>query len=262
MRSLRQFFALVERAVGLFLLILLITPLMLVSLSVGAMLGERSLGVFGALALLGLVLWRWGRSQWRRQKPWWPNIDGENLYSILGISARADAVAMRQAFRRLSQQYHPDRASPAEKPKSLARFIRLNKAYELLSDPEVRYEYDWMIENNGGRIPPFDVTCERLTDVSKHPMFAIYDEWERTQKVIDWEEFEKRLLESPNEPTPTNSATDADRGGGPAEHVPAKAESVDAATTECPACGWPCIRNRSRPEPAYCEQCGEELTKS
>jgi molecular chaperone DnaJ len=63
-----------------------------------------------------------------------------DLYDVLGVSRRADADEIKQAYRRLARQYHPDAngndAGPAE------RFKEVAHAYEVLSDPDKRQRYD------------------------------------------------------------------------------------------------------------------------
>lgn len=57
---------------------------------------------------------------------------------ILGVDANADAEAIRNAYRRLAQAYHPDRLNRATHGEAArraahARFVRLREAYEVLS---------------------------------------------------------------------------------------------------------------------------------
>lgn len=65
----------------------------------------------------------------------------EDYYKVLGISRSASQQEIKQAFRKLAKKYHPDvnkhRQSWAEK-----EFIKVNKAYETLSNPEKRKLYD------------------------------------------------------------------------------------------------------------------------
>jgi len=61
-----------------------------------------------------------------------------DYYRILGISPIADEKQIRAAYRRLARQYHPD-AGPGS---SAETFRAVQDAYELLSDPEKRREYD------------------------------------------------------------------------------------------------------------------------
>lgn len=65
-------------------------------------------------------------------------------YGLLGISASASAREIRQAYRELSKQYHPDTtALPREV--AIERFRQLNEAYATLSSPERRSTYDQKI---------------------------------------------------------------------------------------------------------------------
>jgi hypothetical protein len=58
------------------------------------------------------------------------------LYEILDVAPDADAEELRAAFRRLSKKVHPDAGG------SDALFGRVKEAYDVLSDPARRAEYD------------------------------------------------------------------------------------------------------------------------
>ena len=62
-----------------------------------------------------------------------------DYYDILGISRDADQDTIKRAYRRLARKYHPDvnKEAAAEE-----RFKEINRAYEVLSEPEVRMRYD------------------------------------------------------------------------------------------------------------------------
>ncbi|QEI43158.1 Chaperone protein DnaJ [Dolichospermum sp. UHCC 0315A] len=62
-----------------------------------------------------------------------------DYYETLGVSRDADKEEIKQAYRRLARKYHPDvnKESGAEE-----RFKEINRAYEVLSEPEVRARYD------------------------------------------------------------------------------------------------------------------------
>jgi len=72
----------------------------------------------------------------------------KNRYEILGISSSATPEEIKKAYRTLALKYHPDR-NPGDK-KAEEKFKELAAAYEILSDPEKRREYD---EAVAGRVP-------------------------------------------------------------------------------------------------------------
>jgi len=62
-----------------------------------------------------------------------------DYYEVLGVPRDVDAKGIKDAFRRLALQYHPDR-NPS--PEAEARFKEIAEAYAVLSDPRRRAEYD------------------------------------------------------------------------------------------------------------------------
>ena len=71
-------------------------------------------------------------------------------YDNLQIPRDADEQTIRQAYRRLSKQYHPD-LNPSEDASRIMQLI--NRAYAVLSDPEQRAEHDrWIRQQETLRI--------------------------------------------------------------------------------------------------------------
>src|SRR5918997_920584 len=63
-----------------------------------------------------------------------------NLYKVLELSKEASQDEIRRSYRRLARKYHPD-ANPGDKDAE-ERFKGIQHAYEILSNPEKRREYD------------------------------------------------------------------------------------------------------------------------
>jgi molecular chaperone DnaJ len=64
----------------------------------------------------------------------------KDLYDALGVSRGASQEELKKAYRKLVRQYHPDK-NPGDK-EAEERFKEIQGAYDVLSDPEKRKQYD------------------------------------------------------------------------------------------------------------------------
>ncbi|HRM77554.1 MULTISPECIES: DnaJ C-terminal domain-containing protein [Aliarcobacter] len=63
----------------------------------------------------------------------------KSLYETLEVSENASADEIKKAYRKLARKYHPD---VNKDPKAEEKFKEINAAYEVLSDPQKKQQYD------------------------------------------------------------------------------------------------------------------------
>ena len=63
----------------------------------------------------------------------------KSLYETLGVGENATADEIKKAYRKLARKYHPD---INKDPDAQEKFKEINAAYEVLSDPEKKAQYD------------------------------------------------------------------------------------------------------------------------
>ena len=80
-----------------------------------------------------------------------------DYYQVLGVSRSDSEEKIRTAFRKKAMEYHPDRNKNADAEE---KFKEINEAYQVLSDPTKRSQYDLYgragVSSNGGFDRPFE----------------------------------------------------------------------------------------------------------
>jgi preprotein translocase subunit Sec63 len=95
-------------------------------------------------------------------------VDPIGYYALLGLPTTASAADIRQAYRTLSRQYHPD-TTLLPGPAATLKFQQLNEAYATLSNPDRRAAYDQPMPNTPSIKPrtevvlPFDAADRPLS---------------------------------------------------------------------------------------------------
>jgi DnaJ-class molecular chaperone len=78
----------------------------------------------------------------------------KDYYQILEVEKEVSPQKIKEAYRRLAFQYHPDRnpcppAGREENPLAVEKMKEINEAYAVLSDPKKRSDYDTFHEQYG-----------------------------------------------------------------------------------------------------------------
>lgn len=67
-----------------------------------------------------------------------------NFYDVLSLGSKGAGLdEIKRAYRSMALQFHPDVCPPLAKEESTRRFVELQKAYETLSNPVSREQYDY-----------------------------------------------------------------------------------------------------------------------
>ncbi len=78
-------------------------------------------------------------------------MNGQDYYEILGVGRNASQQEIKQAYRRLAKKHHPD--ANKQDPNAEETFKKILEAYQVLSNPQKRRQYDRVQEFSFGGKP-------------------------------------------------------------------------------------------------------------
>lgn len=106
--------------------------------------------------------------------------DPKGYYAALGVTPDADASQIKAAFRKRAMELHPDRNSA---PDATKKFQFLNEAYAVLSDENIRAEYDTSgisevdaKHSSQEQDAPEPIVCSCCGKITAQPRYAIFYE--------------------------------------------------------------------------------------
>ncbi len=80
--------------------------------------------------------------------------DFVDYYELMQISPNAELATVQRVYRLLAARYHPDNPETGDTD----QFVQLQKAYQVLSDPEARAQYDSALAQQSGQpMPVFEM---------------------------------------------------------------------------------------------------------
>ncbi|MGG6293004.1 J domain-containing protein [Leptolyngbya sp. AN02str] len=81
-----------------------------------------------------------------------------NYYETLDVRPEATQAEVKQAYRRLAKQFHPDANPDAAGHEQIAQ---INAAYEVLGDPQRRQRYDQRLQYHSGNAEESTTVADR-----------------------------------------------------------------------------------------------------
>jgi DnaJ-domain-containing protein 1 len=122
---------------------------------------------------------------WSMERP----IPGEqpkpDHYQVLGVARNADRDGIKTAYRKLARELHPD---VNRDPKAEVRFKQVTEAYDTLSNPEQRANYNFMTPPSPHREEPESRSTNYGTQESRptdNPENRYRDDYEGTVQLLD-----------------------------------------------------------------------------
>lgn len=87
-----------------------------------------------------------------------------DYYALLGVTHEANESEIRDRFRSLAREAHPDRAPRDAKAEAEAKFQDLTEAVNILTNPERRkaYDYEQAFKTSGAASPDADSVTQGL----------------------------------------------------------------------------------------------------
>lgn len=124
------------------------------------------------------------------------SMEGLTYYELLGVDATASEEEITKGYRQEALKHHPDRVPIQKKLEATQRFQKISEAYETLSNPERKREYDACLRS-GKKFTPHNNTeedaetrfNEEFADLMKETMEEIRlqaAEGDRTAPTITW----------------------------------------------------------------------------
>ena len=109
-------------------------------------------------------------------------MNDKNYYDILGVSEKATLEDITAAKNELAKKYHPD-VNIRNGVDTTEQMQETLEAYNVLSDPDKRSEYDWNFTRRRPTMQTFDLHNMEETPEDTDPAFVAY--WKASNALYD-----------------------------------------------------------------------------
>ncbi|MGL4950930.1 MAG: DnaJ domain-containing protein [Mycoplasma sp.] len=122
------------------------------------------------------------------------DILADDWYQVLGCTLQSSQNDIDEAYRALAKKYHPDRNSDKE---ALKNFYKINSAYQILGDREIRAYYDFE-SGNSNENELFRFSANEDIEVFKDYIDMLTNYKISSQEAEDniWEQIHKKYINS------------------------------------------------------------------
>ncbi|KAJ2616564.1 hypothetical protein H4S08_000721 [Coemansia sp. RSA 1365] len=127
------------------------------------------------------------------EREWEAQASGSlDYYAVLNVSRQASDEEVRDAYKRMSRQFHPDRHHDSEKREWAQRqFHDIHRAYEVLTDPRSRMAYDQLGEEGLGVSKAVGHKVRSARDLQA--AFEREARRRRTEEVEQWTQSQSKI---------------------------------------------------------------------
>ena len=116
----------------------------------------------------------------------------KDYYQVLEVEKGASQEDIKKSYRQMAHKYHPDKN---KEPDAAAKFKEAAAAYEILSDPNKREQYDTYgsVDNNSPHFSPFDIfnslfrSQQQNVDIHMRLALTLEEAHFGVQKVVSYQ---------------------------------------------------------------------------
>ena len=122
----------------------------------------------------------------------------QNYYDTLGVDRKASFEQLKAAFRKKALQCHPDRGG------THGAMVKINEAWEVLSDPKLRQQYDEQLQSGNSNEATFEEARQRSRNYERD--WRRFDSWlSSISRDFNSAEFGSKAFFGMEMPTASNS---------------------------------------------------------
>ena len=133
----------------------------------------------------------------------------KNYYEILQVSKNASPEIIKVAYKLLVKKYHPDLKEGAEKQIAEEKIKEINAAYDVLSDPSKKAEYDATLVTDSITQEQYNLILNENMNLKKElnyfkSQFSKYNNYNNNYHQQQYTNMYNSNTQNTNEPNPDN----------------------------------------------------------